>query len=82
MTYTIKLEKQAIKFISKQPPKQKQRILAAIYRLPYAGDIKLLQGQTNAYRMRVGSYRVIYTIDHQVLLVDVVEVGNRGDIYK
>ena len=58
-------------------------ILAAIAALAHNprpnGYIKL-KGR-NGYRIRVGDYRVIYEIFDAVLLVDVVEVGDRKDIY-
>lgn len=41
-----------------------------------------MQGYSGFYRLRVGDYRVIYTIIEDVLLIRVVEVGNRGDVYK
>lgn len=82
MQYRIEIDKKAVKFIAKQPKPQRERILSAIYKLPQDGDIKALQGYGNYYRLRVGDYRIIYTLDHDVLLVRVVAVGNRGDIYK
>ena len=82
MQYKIELDKKAVKFISKQPKPQRERIFKAIYKLPSTGDIKALQGYENYYRLRVGDYRIIYTVDNNVLLVRVIEVGNRGDIYK
>ncbi|MBQ8209938.1 MAG: type II toxin-antitoxin system RelE/ParE family toxin [Clostridia bacterium] len=68
--------------MSKQPKQQRERILLAIYKLPQTGDIKAMQGYENYYRLRVGDYRIIYTLDNDVLLVRVIAVGNRGDIYK
>ena len=82
MQYRIEIDKRAIKFISKQPLKQRERILKAIYNLPHSGDIKSMKGYENFYRLRVGDYRIIYTLNHEILLVQVVEIGNRGDIYK
>ncbi len=82
MQYRIEIDKKAAKFISKQPRDQKERILKAIYKLPYQGDIKALQGNNGYYRLRVGDYRIIYTLNNDILLVKVVAVGNRGQIYK
>ncbi|MBR2892719.1 MAG: type II toxin-antitoxin system RelE/ParE family toxin [Clostridia bacterium] len=82
MKYRIEIDKRAVKFISKQPKLQRERILKAIYNLPDIGDIKAMQGYSGFYRLRVGDYRVIYTIIEDVLLIRVVEVGNRGDVYK
>ena len=82
MQYRIEIDKRAVKFISKQPKPQRERLLRAIYKLPETGDIKQMQGYINYYRLRVGDYREIYTVNNDVLLVRVVEIGNRGDIYK
>lgn len=82
MQYKIEIDKRAVKFIMKQPKPQRERILSAIYKLPDMGDIKAMQGYENYYRLRVGDYRIIYTVDNNVLVVRVVEIGNRGDIYK
>ena len=82
MRYKIEIDKRAVKFIVKQPKLQRERILSAIYKLPHFGDIKAMQGHMGYYRLRVGDYRIIYTVDNNVLLVHVVAVGNRGDIYK
>lgn len=82
MPYRIEIDKRAVKFIAKQPKPQRERILKAIYKLPETGDIKQMQGYTGYYRLRVGDYRIIYTVNNDVLLVRVIEIGNRGDIYK
>lgn len=82
MQYKIEFDKRAVKFISKQPKAQKERIFKAIYKLPDIGDIKVMQGYQNTYRLRVGDYRILYTIDNNVLVIRIIEVGNRGDIYK
>ena len=83
MKYKIVIEKPAEKFIVKLPHPDKERILKAIYRLPDEGDIKALKGQKSRgmYRLRVGDYRIIYTVDSGQLIVCVIDAGNRGQIY-
>lgn len=81
MQYKIEIDKRAVKFISKQPKPQRERILKAIYQLPNAGDIKALQAHEGYYRLRVGDYRIIYTVDNGELIVYVIDAGNRGQIY-
>ena len=50
---------------------------------PESIDIKLLQDkQGEYYRMRLGKWRVIFTIDRNVIIVNTLEAGSRGDIYK
>lgn len=82
MQYKIEFDKRAIKFILKQPKPQRERLFKAISILPLSGDIKAMQGHQGYFRLRVGDYRVIYTVDDNVLIVRIIEVGNRGDIYK
>lgn len=82
MSYVFQIERKALKFIQKQPLDQQRRIYAAIYKLPGIGDRKELQGHKGVFRLRVGHYRIIYTVDHGELLVYVVDADNRGDIYK
>lgn len=82
MTYKIVIEKPAMKFLQKQPQAQRERILRAIQGLPANGDIKPMSGHENLYRLRVGTYRVIYTIEGDLLIVRVLTIGNRGDVYK
>jgi mRNA interferase RelE/StbE len=80
--YRIELMKPARKFIERQPRRQQERLLRAIYKLPHEGDIKPLAGHENVYRLRVGDYRVIFSIHDEVLTVEVMTIGNRGDVYK
>lgn len=47
-----------------------------------AFDIKPLTGHEGMSRLRVGSYRVVYTIDDGELLIWVVAVGDRRDVYR
>ena len=45
-------------------------------------DIKLLKGFDNIFRLRIGRLRVIFEIRKTELLIYVIAIGNRGDIYK
>lgn len=82
MTWRIVIEKPALKFLQKQPLPQRERLLKAIQDLPDVGDIKPMAGHENLFRMRVGTYRVLYSIERDVLIVRVLNAGNRGDVYK
>ena len=44
--------------------------------------MKALQGEKGLFRIRVGDYRVIYTVRDEVLLVIVVKVGHRREVYR
>ncbi|MGL5675416.1 MAG: type II toxin-antitoxin system RelE family toxin [Cellulosilyticaceae bacterium] len=81
MIYKIELSKTALKFLKKQPKNQQIRLFKAIYKLP-EGDIKKLTGGVDEYRLRVGDYRIIYKMKNEVLVILVLDIGNRGQIYK
>ena len=82
MKYKIVIEKRAEKLIRKQPPPQQKRILTAVCRLPDSGDIKPMEGRSGFYRLRVGDYRILYTVQEEIITVRVTDAGNRGDVYK
>lgn len=82
MKYSILIEKRAKKFIQRQPLNQQKRILKAIQLLPETGDIKQMKGHMDYFHLRVGDYRIIYRVEHDILTVIVIDAGNRGQIYK
>ena len=80
--YQIIIKKKAKKFIDKLPANERKRIASAIERLPVGEDIKKLKGCDDLLRLRVGDYRIIYTVDNGKLVVFVIDIDNRGDVYK
>ncbi|MFZ4894358.1 type II toxin-antitoxin system RelE family toxin [Plantibacter sp. Mn2098] len=82
-TYRIELRPAAVKALRKIHPDDRTRIQGAIALLgedPRPPSAKALQGRAGL-RVRVGNYRIIYTIEDNVLLVVVVALGHRQDIY-
>ena len=66
------------------PKKDVARIVAAIGSLaadPRPPQAKKLSGM-DQYRLRQGDYRILYTIEDDVLVVCVVKVGNRREVYR
>ncbi|SHF76970.1 mRNA interferase RelE/StbE [Caldanaerobius fijiensis DSM 17918] len=80
-THKIIIEKKAAKFLASQPPEQQKRLARAISQLP-EGNVIPLKGYKSLYRLRVGDYRIIFTIKENELLILVLSIGNRGDVYK
>lgn len=78
--YKIIIKKKAKKFIDKLPQNERYRIVKAIELLPNGEDIKKLKGHDDLLCLRVGNYRIIYTVNHGELIVLVIDAGNRGDI--
>ena len=80
--YKIVIKKRAKKFIDKLPRNERIRVIKAIEMLPNGEDIKKLKGHDALLRLRVGDYRIIYTVEHGELVVLVIDAGNRGEIYQ
>ena len=80
--YRVIIKKHAKKFIDRLPQNDRRRLVAAIEQLLNGEDIKKLKGYKDLLRLRVGDYRVIYSVDNGKLIVYVVDAGNRGEIYK
>ena len=65
--------------------KDRQRIVLRIQSLgenPRPFGCEKLSGHLDRYRLREGNYRIVYSIDDNKLLVDVVKVGHRKDVYR
>ena len=82
MMYQIIIKKRAKKFIDRLPLNERKRLVSAIEQLPNGEDIKKLKGHDDLLRLRVGNYRIIYTVDNGKLIVYVIDIDNRGEIYK
>ena len=83
--YEIRLTKRVERQLSKLVPEVQIRLQIAIDALdenPRPDGVKKLKGKDNQYRLRVGDYRIIYTIEDQKLLIVVVQLGARSDVYK
>jgi mRNA interferase RelE/StbE len=81
--YRIELRPAAVRALKKVHPEDRERIQGAIALLgqdPRPPKAIALSGRPG-YRVFVGDYRVIYTIQDDVLLVVVVNLGHRRDIY-
>ncbi|MBD2364972.1 type II toxin-antitoxin system RelE/ParE family toxin [Anabaena minutissima FACHB-250] len=85
MTYQIEFTKGANKQLKKLPSDIKERIDLRIQELaidPRSNGVKKLADEDYLYRIRVGDYRVIYQILDTILLVTVIKVKHRSDVYK
>lgn len=67
--YKIIIKKKAKKFIDGLPLNDRRCVVAAIEQQPNGSDIKPMKGHEGLLRLRVGSYRIIYTVDHGELIV-------------
>lgn len=83
--YRVQIARRAIKVIDALPRKEQQRVRAAIDLLgetPRPPGCVALTGEASTYRVRVAAYRIVYEVHDAVLLVQVVRVGHRREIYR
>jgi len=81
--YEVVIDRYAQKQLSKIPPPHFNRIGNAINELanePRPAGCKKLTGRPG-FRIRIGNYRVIYTIEDKILKVFVIDIGHRSNIY-
>ncbi len=85
MKYTVELKKSAAKTIRKLLPSIQKRIVNKLSEiensLPPSSETKL-KGNNPFHRIRVGDYRIIYEIQNDILVILVIKIGHRKDIYK
>lgn len=87
MKYKVSFTKHATKELLKLPSAIREIILRKIKFLandPYAinNNIKKLQGIENCYRIRIGDHRVIYRIIKTRLIIEIIKIGHRQEIYQ
>lgn len=85
-TYQVQISPSAIKQLAALPQDDQARITTAITDLrqtPRPDGVKKLKGKhAGHYRIRIGSYRIVYFVNDKVLYVSVVWIGRRGGAYK
>jgi mRNA interferase RelE/StbE len=83
VTYT----RTALKALRKIPAHKAKDILAGMEKVaadPFLKDntVKTMQGVKNGFRKRFGDWRVLYTVDTDIKILEVFDIGTRGEIYK
>lgn len=84
MAYTVEFLKTAVEELGDLPQNAQRQILKRIESLkddPHPAGVKRLKSPEKFLRLRVGDYRVIYLVEGKLLVVLVVKVGDRRDVY-
>ncbi|MGN5733789.1 type II toxin-antitoxin system RelE family toxin [Arthrobacter psychrochitiniphilus] len=84
-SYRIEFTTAAAKELRKLDPGIRRRILSGIAELgqdPRPAGCKKLAGESTAWRIRVGDYRILYEVVDNLLLVTVVRVAHHREVYK
>lgn len=83
--YTVEIARRAIRSIAGLPRTEQRRVRAAIDLLadePRPPNCIALAGEESVYRVRVGDYRILYEVIDARLIVHVIRVGHRRDVYR
>ncbi|MFH0909552.1 MAG: type II toxin-antitoxin system RelE/ParE family toxin [bacterium] len=85
MKYTVTITRPARKQLDLLQPDVHSRILRRLESLadnPRPPGVEKLGGQDDQYRVRVGDWRIIYTVRDRQLIVLVLKIGNRREVYR
>jgi mRNA interferase RelE/StbE len=85
MPYQVLLKPRARRDMDTLPNSVRERVARAIDALasdPRPAGVKKLQGDANLWRIRLGAYRIVYEIYDDKLIVLIVRVADRKDIYR
>ena len=88
MQYNIRWAKPALKALNKMSIVDKEAIRRKMFQIaadPYTShtNVKTLMGGKNGlYRLRHGNWRILYSVDNGELLILVVDIGHRKEVYK
>jgi len=83
--YKIEISSSAEKALKKIPKKDIVKVIQAIRQLaisPFPEGSRKLKGEDNSYRIRQGKYRIIYEVLNKKLIILVLKIGHRKDVYK
>jgi mRNA interferase RelE/StbE len=83
-SYNIEWKHSAARELRKLPREAVLRILQAVEPLatePYPHGVRKLVGSEHTYRIRVGDYRVVYNVVSSALIIQIVRVGHRREVY-
>ncbi|ELP56564.1 MULTISPECIES: type II toxin-antitoxin system RelE family toxin [Microcystis] len=83
--YQIRLKTSAAKEFKKLPSSIRQRVSDSLEKLqqdPRPSGVVKLKGEDKMYRLRVGDYRIVYTIEDNDKIIKVTRIGHRQDVYQ
>ncbi len=83
--YQIKWKRSATKELKKLPKDAVQRILRTVEQLsqnPRPVGVKKIVGSKHSCRIRVGNYRIVYSLVEEIFIVEIIRVRHRKDVYR
>lgn len=84
-SYSIEVSRSAEKQLTRLTKDDRQRVVEAIVSLPedpHPRGARKLSGYDDVFRIRVGRYRILYSISDAELVIIVLKIGHREDVYR
>lgn len=84
MSYKVRIKRSAIKEFKKLPKQFKIRmteIFTSLAEEPFPHTARKLQNRKD-YRIRVGDYRILYSVNEEDTLIEIIAIGHRKDVYR
>jgi len=83
--YSLEIARTAEQQLRKLPTEDRRRVARSMLALgeePYPPGSRKLTGYDDVFRIRVGVYRIIYSVSGQTLMIIILKIGHRKDIYR
>jgi len=83
--YSIEISRTAEKQLKKLDPDDQRRVAKAMVALacdPYPQGSRKLTGYDDVFRIRVGRYRILYSVSGKKLIIIILKIGDRKDVYR
>ena len=83
--YRVEISRTAERQLKRLPPEDRQRVARAMAVLaiePRPRGVRKLAGYDDVFRVRTGRYRIIYSVDNVKLIILVLKIGHRKDVYR
>ena len=84
-SYEIEITRSADKQLRKLPRPEQQRVMRTVLALaedPFPRGTRKLTGYDDVYRVRAGRYRILYSVSESTLIIIVLKIGHRRDVYR
>ena len=84
-SYHIEWKPPALKELKRLPRDVIRRIIAAVEALginAFPQGVVRIKGYHHVYRIRIGDYRVVYTVEDDILRIEIIRVRHRRDVYR
>ena len=83
--YDLEISRTAEKQLRKLPNADRQRVarkMSSLAHDPFPAGTRKLAGYEDIFRVRVGPYRILYSVGAATLIIIILKVGHRGDVYR